>query len=90
MQFADKMQLVALCVAMLACAVSAQWKPLTTDLETFDTGVDFSSDLVGYTAGDAGSGPEVYQTTDGLLGATECEGCSIIIASTHSCCKKHS
>ncbi len=56
-----------LCLALLACAVFADWKAIDTNLETFDTGVDFSSDLVGYTAGDDGSGPAVYKTVDGLF-----------------------
>ena len=58
-------KLALLCV--LVCGAFAQWKAIDTDLETFDTGIDFTSDLVGYTAGDDSTGPDVYQTTDGLL-----------------------
>jgi hypothetical protein len=62
------MKLVA-CLALVAAVASAaaNWKVLTTNLETFDTGVSFISNNVGYTAGDAnGAGPDVYKTVDGL------------------------
>ena len=52
-------------VACTLAVASAQWKVLTTNLEVFDTGIDFVSDTTGYTAGDAGTGPDVYITTDG-------------------------
>eukprot|EP00042_Codosiga_hollandica_P002760 m.12288 g.12288 ORF g.12288 m.12288 type:complete len:448 (-) comp17397_c0_seq1:85-1428(-) len=52
-------------VLLLAAGALAQWKAIDTDLETFDTGIDFASDLVGFTAGDDGSGPSIYKTIDG-------------------------
>ena len=61
------MKLVACLALVAAVASAANWKVLTTNLETFDTGVSFISNNVGYTAGDAnGAGPDVYKTVDGL------------------------
>lgn len=58
----------ALCVAAAVAVASAApaWKIIDSDIATIDTGLAFTTDLIGYSGGASnGVGPAIFKTVDG-------------------------
>jgi len=65
----------ALCVAAAVAVASAApaWKIIDSDIATIDTGLAFTTDLIGYSGGASnGVGPAIFKTVDGGVTWTTC------------------
>lgn len=65
--------IVALSLLAAVASGAPTWHVVDSDIATVDTGLGFTSDLIGYTGGAAnGAGPEIFKTVNGGVNWTPC------------------